>query len=187
MVVSVFVQHSDGARSNILPFTVNFAYPLSSLQSYTRVDAVAAEVPGFKRGGRIQDATIEGWMRSVAQTVAGALLRRGLSLDSTKWTQADPATSMPTASGVLELINRLGAAAQLAAAVAGDFSQGEWGLAKTLERRYEAEMKRLEAGGYDKLFNPAAATVETGAQVEVGDIEADDGTAEQSFSKTQVF
>jgi hypothetical protein len=126
-------------------------------------------------------------MRGIAQTINGSLLRRGLSLDSTKWTQPDASTSMPSAAGVLELMNRYGAAARLAAAVAGDFGQGEWGLAKDLVRNFEREMKRLDDGGYDKLFNPAAATVETGGQVRVGDIETDEGTAEQAFKKTQVF
>lgn len=187
MVVSVFVENPGALRSAILPFVVTFPYPASSLQSFTRIDAVVAEVPGFKRGGRIGDGTIEGWMRSVAQTIAGAMLRRGLSLDSTKWTQADPSSLMPTAAGVLEQINRLGAAARLAAAIAGDFTQGEWGLAKDLARNYERELKALTDGAYDKLFNPAAATVETGTQVSAGDIETDEGEADQAFSKDQVF
>jgi hypothetical protein len=186
VVVSVFVQNVDAARSAILPFTVQFPYPISTLQGWTNIEAVAAEVPGFKRAGRIQDPTIEQWIRSVAQAIAGAMMRRGLSLSSGDWSQAD-SVLMPTAGGVLELINRLGAAARLAAAVASDFTAGEWGLAKALTRDYEREVKTLDGGGYDRLFNPAAATVETGTQVSVGDIETDDGEAERAFTKDQVF
>jgi len=186
-IVSVFVQNEDGSRSAIVSFTVAFPYPSSSLQSWTNIEAVCGEVPGFRRGGRIQDATIEGWMRSIAQTIAGAMVRRGLSLDSTAWQQPDAATAMPTAAGVLELINRYGAAARLAGAMASDFTAGEWGLAKSLQRDFERELKALGDGGYDKLFRPAAATVETGTQFAGGDIETDDGEAEQAFSKNQVF
>jgi hypothetical protein len=187
IIVSVFVQNEDGSRSAIVPFTVNFPYPSSTLQSWTNVEAVCGEVPGFRRGGRIQDATIEGWMRSYAQTIAGAMLRRGLSLDSTQWQQPDAATAMPTAAGVLELVNRLGAAARLAGAIASDFTQGEWALAKTLRSDFERELKTLGDGGYDKLFRPAAATVDNEPQFAGGDIETDDGDAERAFTKTQIF
>jgi len=34
----------------------------------------------------------------------------------------------------------------------------EWGLAKTLQKQYNDEISALEAGSYDKLFAPAAAT-----------------------------
>jgi len=186
-VVSVFVQNEDGSRSAIVSFTVNFPYPASTLQSWTNIEAVCGEVPGFRRGGQVQDSAIEGWMRSIAQSIAGAMLRRGLSLDSTQWQQPDAATAMPTPAGVLELINRYGAAARLASAIAGQFSQGEWGLAKNLQADFGRELKTLGDGGYDKLFKPAAATVETGTQFAGGDIETDDGDAERAFSKTQIF
>jgi hypothetical protein len=186
-VVSVFVQNEDGSRSAIVPFTVNFPYPASTLQSWTNVEAVCGEIPGFRRGGRIQDSTIEGWMRSIAQTIAGAMLRRGLSLDSAQWQQPDAATAMPTPAGVLELINRYGAAVRLASAIAGDFTSGEWGLAKSLTRDFERELKALQDGGYDKLFRPGATTVESGPQFSGGDIVTDQGDAQNAFSKDQVF
>ncbi len=182
MVVSVFVQNVDGTRSGILPFTVQFPYPAATLQSWTSVDAVAREVSGFKRGGRIEDATIEGWIRSVAQGINGVMLGRGLSLKSADWAQADAGTAMPTASGVLELVNRLGAAARLAAAIAGDFTQGEWGLEKSLRRDYERELKRLEEGGYDALFRPGSAK-----EFEGGDLVTDAGDVERAFTKEQIF
>jgi hypothetical protein len=186
--VSVYVQNEDGARSAIAQFTITQpAYPVATLQSWTNIDAVCGEVPGFKRGGRIQDTTIEGWMRSIAQSIAGAMLRRGLSLKPSDWQQPDASTSMPTPAGVLELINRLGAASRLAATVAGEFTQGEWGLAKALTRDFERELKALQDGGYDRMFRPGAATVETGQQFAGGDIVNSGGDAENAFSKDQIF
>ncbi|MGE5570118.1 MAG: IPT/TIG domain-containing protein [Rhodospirillales bacterium] len=181
--ISVYVRNEDGAISAVLPFTVTFGWPSGDLQSWTSIEAVCGEVPGFRRGAAVSDAQIQVWMRSVAQSIAGAMLRRGLSLDPAQWQQPDAGTAMPAASGLLELVNRLGAAAQLAAVVGGQFTQGEWGLAKTLERRFEREMKALAEGGYDKLFRPAAATVESGRQAYGGDI----GDASPAFSKDQVF
>lgn len=187
VAVVVFVRNPDGTTSSALSFEVLFPREAGQLQAWTTLDQICGEVPGFKRGGRIKDSTIEGWMRSIAQTIAGAMLRRGLPLDPAQWQQPDAATAMPTPAGVLELINRYGAAARLAGAIASDFSQGEWGLAKNLQRDFERELKTLDSGGYDKLFRLAAATVETGTQFAGGDIETDDGDAEQAFSKNQIF
>jgi IPT/TIG domain len=188
MTLSVYVQNSDSSLSGILPFTLRFPYPVSSLQSWTTVDAVAAEVPGFKRGGRIGDPTIEQWMRSVAQSIGGAMLRRGLSLKSSDWAQPDPSSLQPTPAGVLELINRLGAAAQLAAAIAADFTSGEWGLAKRLEARYQTEFQALAGGGYDKLFSPSyAVTEEIGPQFGGGNVTDDEGDVDPKFRKDQKF
>ncbi|KKK62580.1 hypothetical protein LCGC14_3002910 [marine sediment metagenome] len=185
--VSVYVRNEDGLISEIKEFTVSFSHEETKLQGYTTVEAVAGEIPGFKRGGRIQDSTIASWIRSIAQGLNGLLLQRGLSLDPADWQQPDALTATPTAAAVLENANKLGAAARLAAAVGGEFGQGEWGLAKSLREAYKDEVKKLERGVYDKLFRPAAATVETGGQVSVGDIETDDGDAEQAFRKDQVF
>ncbi len=187
MTVAVFAQNPAGERSAILPFTVVFPYPASDLQCWTTTEAVCGEVPQFKRGGVIADSAIQVWMRSVAQSIAGAMLRRGLSLKAADWQQPDAATAIPSPAGVLELINRLGAAARLASAIGAQMSDGEWGLAKNLQREYEREMKSLREGDYDKLFRPAAATIETGGQASGGDIETDHGDAEQAFSKGQVF
>jgi hypothetical protein len=186
-IASVFVQNEDGSRSEIVPFAVAFPYPASTLQSFTCIDSVCGEIPGFRRNGRIQDATVEGWMRSIAQLIAGAMLRRGLPLDSTLWQQPDSVTAVPTPAGILELINRLGAAARLASAMASEFTSGEWGLAKNLQRDFEREFNSLCGGGYDKVFLPSAATVEAGQQFAGGDIVNSCGDAENAFSKGRVF
>ena len=184
MVVAVFVENPDGSRSAMLSFTVRLT---TSLQGWTTVAAVCAEIPGFSRTGRIADATIEGWIRSTAQVIAGAMLARGLSLDPANWQTVEDVTGMPSPAGVLELINRMGAAARLASAIASDFTQGEWGIAKNLLAEYQRELKRLGTGAYDKLFSPAAATAETGALLMGGDVENDDGDVERSFTQGQVF
>lgn len=180
LVISVWAQNGDGtACASGAPFTVQFA--ASQMTVWTDLDAVAGEVPGFKRGGRIKDSTIETWMRGAAQSCKGALRRRGIAADTGTWAEAEEAAA------VLEHINRLGAAARLAAAVGGEFSQSEFGLAKVLQREYERELKTLQDGGYDRLFAAAAATVETGTQVAASDIESSGGDVERVFDKTQVF
>lgn len=184
--IFVYVKNPDGQLSNQIQWNIEF--PEKMPLGFTTVALVAGEVPGFKLGGtRITDQQIENWIGAAGQAVAGAMLRRGLSLKPSDWQQPDATTAMPEPSAVLEMVNRLGAAAMLAAAVGGQMGAGEWGLAKALERRYQDELKRLESGAYDKLFRSAAATLETGTQVSGGDIETDAGEAEQSFSKTQVF
>ena len=185
--VKVFIRNADLSDSDPLPFSVIYPYPWPALQTWTNIVAVCGEVPAFKRGGRVSDDTLRGWMRSVAQSIAGAMLRRGLSLSPADWQQPDAETALPTPAGVLELLNRYGAAARLAAAIAGDFTQGEWGFAKVLQREYERELAALRDGAYDKLFRPAAATVETGTLVGGGDIAASTGDAAQAFSREQVF
>lgn len=148
--------------------------------SWTAIDKVCGEVPGFKRGGtRITDTHIGQWIDSVAQSIAAAMMRRGLSLEPADW----PAAGSPMdAAAVLEAVNRVGAAARLAAAIASDFSTGEWALAKTLARQFEDEMKRLSAGEYDRVFRQAAATAETGPMFSSGELDSD-----SAFSKTQRF
>jgi hypothetical protein len=163
LVVNVYVKNSDGSLSVvILPFTAKFPYPAPEYQSWTSLVPVCGEVAGFKRGGNIADSTIEQWMRSVAQSINGALIRRGLSLNPADWQQPDPVSGNPGPGGLLEQINRLGAAARLAAAVGGQFTGGKYGLATQLSADYMREFALLENGDYDKLFNPAAATVDTG-------------------------
>ena len=180
LALSVFVENPDGLRSSSLTFTVVFA-PLA--QRWTTVDLVSREVPGFHRGGRIDDSTIENWIRSIAQSIAGAMLRRGLPLDPAQWPTPDPTTGLPAAIGVLELVNRLGAAAPLAAAIASDFTATEWGLAKSLESRYQSERKALANGDYDCLFTSAAAIIETTPTLSTGDT----ADSEPAFTKDQVF
>jgi hypothetical protein len=185
--IVVYVRNEDATLSTSKTFTVLFDREESELQGYTDVVAVAGEVPGFQRGGQIKDSTIETWIRSLAQTINGELMRRGLPLDPVRWQTPDAATGMPAAGAVLENINRLGAAARLAAAVGSQFGSSESGLAKDLRESYMRELKNVREGSYDKLFRPSAATVETDGQVSVGDIETDSGDAEQAFRKDQVF
>jgi hypothetical protein len=185
--IDIYVRNPDTLESNRIQWLVEFAEKMPL--GFTTIARVAGEVPGFKSGGtRITDAQLESWVGTVGQAIAGAMLRRGLSLKPSDWQQAESSTAMPEASAVLEMINRVGAAAMLAAAIGGQMGGAqEWNLARTLERRYQDEMKRLESGAYDRLFKPGATTLETGTQVSGGDIETDDGNAEQAFSKTQVF
>jgi IPT/TIG domain len=180
LVVFVYVQNADGSRTDSLPFTL--LLPANRLQTWTTIEAVCEEVPGFKRGGRIPDQAIENWMRGTAQSVAAAMVRRGISLRAADWQQADGTTGMPQPAAVLESINRLGAAARLASAIGSDFTHGEWALARELAKSFEREVKTLEEGGYDKLFRPTAATAETGPQVAANTFEE-----KQAFGKTKTF
>ena len=68
------------------------------------------------------------------------------------------------------MLNRLGAAAMLAAAVASNFQGGDAPLSKNLRAAYKDELARLEAGAYDNLFRPAAVTMETGPAFAGGDM-----------------
>jgi hypothetical protein len=144
------------------------------------VVAVAGEVPGFQRGGNIANTQIANWIRTTAQEINGAMLRRGLPLDPTLWQQANTAAS-PDPMDVLEMLNRMGAAAALAAAIASQFSGGESGLATTLAKTYARTLASLRAGDYDKLFLPAAATEEPGQLFGAG------AMAPPTFRKDQNF
>jgi len=161
MAVGVFVVGGDGSTSAVCMFTVEF--PASQLQTWTTIDAVTGEVPGFMRGGQISDDQIQTWMSSIAQAIAGVMLRRGLPLDPTQWAQP-AADAWPTPAGVLELINRMGAAARLAAAVASLSGAIDWPIRKNLQTAFDDEIATLLGGDYDKLFLPSAATLEAGQQ-----------------------
>ena len=127
-------------------------------------------------------------MRSIAQSVSGCLLRRGLPLDPTLWAQTSTESGSPTPAAVLELITRYGAAARLAAVVSAQFSAGgEWGLSKNLAASYDREFKLLSDGAYDKLFKPSAATVESGQLVGANELLDFGGNPDQAFRKDQVF
>jgi hypothetical protein len=186
LTISVYVMNEDGSISAVLPFAVRFGGDRQ--QAWTSFEAVLGEVPGFKVGGDILESTIQGWIRSIAQQVNAAMLRRGLSLNPADWQQPDADTAMPTPASVLELVNRYGAAARLAAVVGARFSADrEWSLAKALREDFKREIDALEGGKYDKLFRPSAATVEAGPQAAAGDISLSSGDADQAFSKDQVF
>jgi hypothetical protein len=182
--VLVWVQNADGTPSNGVVFVVLF--PAVLLQAWTSVDKVAAEIPGFARGLRIKDTDIQTWIRSVGQEVAAEMLRRGLSMDPATWTAAAVQGPGPNPSDVLEMINRMGAAMRLAAAVGANMPQ-EWGVAKGLERAYLRQLAALRAGDYDKIFLPSAATVEAGPQVSYGDMTGRDGSSSTAFRKDKRF
>jgi hypothetical protein len=163
MQVVVYVQNADGTLSQPLLFTVQF--PADRLQTWTTIDQVTGEVPGFQRGGRITDQQIQTWMRSTAQEIAAEMMRRGLSLDPTTWQQPASAAE-PEPVGVLEMINRMGAAARLAGAIGAQFSgTGEWGVSKSLAAAYARGLAALRSGDYDKYFLPGAATVDPSPQL----------------------
>jgi IPT/TIG domain len=186
MLIGVFVQNADGSISNMVQFTVLF--PAVNLQAWTSIDQVCGEIPNFIRGGSIPDSTITTWIQSISQSVSSCLLRRGLPMDPTLWWQPTPSDASPTPAAVLEQITRYGAAARLAAAISGQFAGGgEWGLQKNLDAAFAAEMKLLSQGSYDKLFQPAAATEETGQLVDTGQITTQRGGSGQAFYKEQRF
>ena len=184
VMIGVSVLAADGSVSNVVLFTVTM--PVVKLQTYTTIEAVCGEIPGFARGVQIPDDTIQLWMSSTQQAIKGAMLRRGLSLDPAAWPQAG-LDGTPGPVEVLELINRLGAAARLAAAVASLFGNADAAFSKNLSAAYKEEKGRLEAGGYDKLFSPAAATEETGPQLGYGDTSRRDGGSSVLFRKERKF
>jgi hypothetical protein len=162
--IGVYVLGSDGSTSAVLMFTVEFP---SLLQSWTKLDPVVGEVPGFQRGGLIKDSQINTWIRSVAQEIAAEMMRRGLSLDPTTWQQANSAAE-PSPADVLEVMNRMGAAARLAAAISSQFTTGgqDWAVTKNLNAAYLRMFDALRDGDYDKFFDPGAATVDASPGLE---------------------
>jgi hypothetical protein len=176
--VAVYVLGSDGSTSGVVMFTVNFP---TLLQAWTTLDEVVGEVPGFQRGGQIKDVQINTWIRSVAQEIAAEMMRRGLSLDPTTWQPAGSA-AQPDPADVLEMINRMGAAARLAAAIGSQFATGEneWGVSKNLGAAYLRQLAALRNGDYDKFFDPAAATVDPEPTL-------DTSTGRTVFRREQVF
>lgn len=183
--ISVYAQNPDGSVSNVATFTVVFE--TRAPQGWTDIERVCGEIPNFRRGGEILDATINGWIRSVAQAINAALLGRGISLHPADWQQPAAGSAMPSPVDVLEQINRYGAAARLAGAVGGQFSAaGEWSVAKNLRADFEGEMKLLRSGAYDKMFRPLAPT-QQGPEVEVGEVLTDSGDPDRLFTKDKIF
>jgi hypothetical protein len=188
MIIVVYVVNSDGSVSNMVQFTVQF--PSVLLQAWTTIDKVVGEVPAFTRGvGAITDENIRTWIKSISQSVSACLLRRGLPMDPTLWQQPSAQNAYQSPVDVLEMITRYGVAARLTAAIQAQFGAGgtEWSLSKNLDAAYTRELKLLQGGDYDKLFLPAAATVESGQLVSTGDVFKANGRSEQAFRKDQVF
>lgn len=188
MLIGVFVLNADGSASNAVSWTVEF--PAVSLQSWTSIADVCGEVPQFQRGERapVKDTTIRLWLKSITQTVNGVLMRRGLPTDAAQWPAAAAGSATPVPVAVLGQIVRLGAAARLASAIGSQFAADkEWGLATSLRKDFERELAALGNGEYDRLFNDAAAVVESGQLVSGGDSFTATGVSRQAFTKGQVF
>jgi hypothetical protein len=184
MQIGVFVLGDDGTVSNVLAVTVEL--PADRLQTYTTIGAVCGELPAFVRGGKISDATIRGWMKTAAEAIRAALLRRGLPIDPTQWPAAG-LDGTPSPGSQLELINRMGAAARLAYAAASMFGTGDTGFAKALQKQYDDAMGQLQSGAYDHLFRVGAATAESGPLLSAGDMTDDAGNPTSAFTKERVF
>ena len=184
MPVGVFVMGGDGSVSAVLMFRVEF--PAAQLQTWTTLEAVCGEVPGFARGGQIPDAQIQVWMASTAQPIAAAMARRGLPIDPAAWPAPEAGITLSPA-GLLEMINRLGAAARLAAACASVFSQQDWAIRKTLQTQYDDELATLLAGDYDKWFLATAATEEALPQLAAGGMTDREGKWDPAFRKDRSF
>jgi hypothetical protein len=149
------------------------------------VDAVAGEVPGFERGGQISDDMIQRWIENAAQIVNGVMLKRGL--DPTLWAQ--PAgDAMPDPSSVLEMIVRLGAAADLAAAVSSVWGNAKWPIVGTLSAAYDEQLQGLRDGEYDHLFLATGAVTEiTGPMFAGSTPTKKDGRPRVFFKKGREF
>lgn len=185
--ISIFVQNGDETTSGVLSFVVTFG--TTTAGGWTTLDLVVGEVPGFKWAPDITADKVAGWIRSVAQQINAAMLRRGLTLSSADWQQPDPVTGVPDPAAVLELINRYGAAARLAAAIGARFStEKEWTLAKQLRADFEREYKALASGEYDKMFRPGSRTAETDTLAAAGEtLDATTGEADPLFTREQEF
>lgn len=183
--IAVYVMNADGGTSTVQMFTVEFL--AVTLQSWTTIAAVSKEVPGFQWGGQIGKDDVQRWIGSVAQEIAGAMLKRGLPLDPALWPKPDTAGS-PSPTGVLETMNRLGAAARLAAAIAANFvTTGQWAVQGSLDKAYLRQLGEMQGGSYDKLFLASAATEEAGPLLAAGDLSRADGSSSGFFRKEQVF
>jgi hypothetical protein len=184
MAVGIYVVGGDGSTSGVQMFTVEF--PAAQLQTWTTLEAVCSEVPGFQRWGQITDKQIQTWMTSMAQPVAAIMARRGLPINPALWPQPDPGVLL-TPAGLLEMINRLGAAARLAAACASLFTQVDWAIRKTLQQAYDDECRTLLSGDYDRWFLATAATLETLPELAAGGMTDSDGKPDTKFRKDQEF
>jgi len=120
----------------------------------TTVDLVVTHVPGFVRNSPsgVADTQIQTWIDTRWEELHVILQRRGLTAP----------TNPSDAYSALELINRMGAASDLAAALSSRFSAngGTWAVAKNLREDYVRMLTRLDNGGYDRLLNPATARQE---------------------------
>ena len=175
--LGVFVIGGDGSASAVILFTVDF--PPVALQGWTTIEAVCGMVPGFQRGGLISDGRITEWIQGAGQAVAAIMLKRALPTDPTLWPPA-AANAMPSPAELLEMINRLGAAADLASAVGSLWGAREWDVAKSLQKKYDSEILTLREGEYDKIFLASAATIDPQPQL-AADTEC------PAFRKHQVF
>jgi hypothetical protein len=124
--------------------------------AYTTVDAVASTFPTFKRGGSNQapsNPIIETWVADVSGEIDAVLTRRfSESIGETPFSgnfDAWVAALSSQAIGILEKINRYGAAAQLGFALASIGSKSTKILADTLEENYTKMLNALDGRGVD--------------------------------------
>jgi len=120
-----------------------------------QVDAVVIHIPHFIRNSPagVADDAIQTWIDTRWEEINAVLVRRALAVPAEGtdgWTK-------------LELINRLGAAADLAAALSATFSPGtRWQVEKNLRDDYLRLLAGLDRGDLDKLLDPAAQTADVG-------------------------
>lgn len=150
----------------------------------TTVEAVASHVPGFINNSPAgpQDPDISVWIDARWEEIQTILVRRGLPMPAA---QTD-------GFAALELVNRLGAASDLAAALSAKFSSGQpWPVLTGLRQDFLRMLQRLEAGAFDKLLLATARTADVAPQVVgVAGQETDphpDETLNVAFQKGQIF
>lgn len=149
--LAVTVVNGDASASAPLIYTVTFI-------GWVTIARVAGSVPAWHRGGQISDDQVWEWIATRAQIVTGAMQKRGYPLDPSAWPSSGENGTSPEAMKLLSTLNRLGAAADLAEAIGGNFSTGRWGFAKSLSDQFDAMFRQFREGVYDHLFVATAST-----------------------------
>ena len=156
---------------------------------YCTVDDVCTAFPRFVRNAAnsIQDSQIQDWIDDRKARIRAALYARGIDPDAL--------TLTPDQSNFLRALNRDGAIADLGDALEGNVSlqPGEYSLAGARRKSFEAEIKEIKDGLYDKFFSVLARTVEiepTFGGIAGGETDketARDRDENKAFSKDQKF
>jgi len=147
------------------------------------IAGVATHVSGFVRNSPNgpQDADIQKWIDTRWEEIQAIVVRRGL-----------PVPVSGDGFNTLELINRIGAAADLAATLSTRFATGSrWQVEKNLRDDFMRMLARLDNGEYDKQLNPTSRTVNPGAQMQaIGGQEQDplpDPDRNVAFQRNEKF